>query len=158
MRQNKKKEEFDYESISITLSFAGGGRYFYKSEVMSDCVPGIENKKAIIVTDENLQKLFTATLNELTQDFHNSEIYLVKEGSFDQAVDLAKYICMHDVGVVIGFGGGMVLDLAKYASFVSKAIFLCLPTTLSNDPRLQYLEQKARSEKHSVVRYQAVLL
>ncbi len=103
------------------------------NEVMSDCVPGIENKKAIIVTDENLQKLFTATLNELTQDFHNSEIYLVKDGSFDQAVDLAKYICMHDVGVVIGFGGGMVLDLAKYASFVSKAIFLCLPTTLSND-------------------------
>ena len=103
------------------------------NEVMSDCVPCIENKKAIIVTDENLQKLFTATLNELTQDFHNSEIYLVKEGSFDQAVDLAKYICMHDVGVVIGFGGGMVLDLAKYASFVSKAIFLCLPTTLSND-------------------------
>lgn len=33
------------------------------NEVMSDCVPGIENKKAIIVTDENLQKLFTATLN-----------------------------------------------------------------------------------------------
>lgn len=103
------------------------------NEVMSDCVPGIEHKKAIIVTDENLQKLFTATLNELTQDFHNSEIYLVKDGSFDQAVDLAKYICMHDIAVVIGFGGGMVLDLAKYASFVSKSIFLCLPTTLSND-------------------------
>lgn len=103
------------------------------NEVMSDCVPGIGNKKAIIVTDQTLQGLFPDTLQELCQDFHNSEIYLVEDGSFDQAVDLAKYICMHDVAVVIGFGGGMVLDLAKYAAFVSKAVFLCLPTTLSND-------------------------
>lgn len=103
------------------------------NEVMSDCVPGIEHKKAIIVTDKNLQELFGDILKELRGDFHNSEIYLVEEGTFDQAVDLAKYICMHDVTVVIGFGGGMVLDLAKYAAFVSKAMFLCLPTTLSND-------------------------
>ncbi|MBO5238822.1 MAG: iron-containing alcohol dehydrogenase family protein [Lachnospiraceae bacterium] len=103
------------------------------NEVMSDCVPGIGNKKVVIVTDQNLQKLFPETLKDLSLDFHNSEIYLVEDGSFDQAVDLAKYICMHDFTVVIGFGGGMVLDLAKYAAFVSKAIFLCLPTTLSND-------------------------
>lgn len=103
------------------------------NEVMSDCVPGIENKKVIIVTDRNLQGLFPDTLQELSRDFHNSEIYLVEDGSFDQAVDLAKYICMNDITVIIGFGGGMVLDLAKYAAFVSKSIFLCLPTTLSND-------------------------
>ena len=103
------------------------------NEVMSDCVPGIGNKKVVIVTDQNLQKLFPDTLKELRADFKYSEIYLVENGSFDQAVDLAKYICMNDIAVVIGFGGGMVLDLAKYAAFVSKSIFLCLPTTLSND-------------------------
>ena len=101
--------------------------------MISDCVPDIANKKVVIVTDKNLQTLFPDTLMDLSQDFHNSEIYLLENGSFDQAVDLAKYICMHDITVVIGFGGGMVLDLAKYAAFVSKAIFLCLPTTLSND-------------------------
>lgn len=103
------------------------------NEVMSDCVPDIDNKKVVVVSDENLKNLFQDTLNDIQQDFHNSEIYLVKEGTFDQAVDLAKYCCMHDIGVIIGFGGGMVLDLAKYAAFVSKALFLCLPTTLSND-------------------------
>lgn len=109
------------------------GIYSRVNEVMSDCVPDIANKKVVIVTDKNLQALFPDTLKDLSQDFHNSEIYLLENGSFDQAVDLAKYICMHDITVVIGFGGGMVLDLAKYAAFVSKAIFLCLPTTLSND-------------------------
>lgn len=103
------------------------------NEVMSDCVPGIDNKKVVVVSDENLKNLFSDTLNDIQQDFHNSELYLVKEGTFDQAVDLAKYCCMNDICVIIGFGGGMVLDLAKYAAFVSKAMFLCLPTTLSND-------------------------
>lgn len=101
--------------------------------VMADCVPDIKNKKVIIVTEENLQQLFAKILEELQRDFKNSEIYLVDEGSFDAAVALAKYVCMNDISVIIGFGGGKVLDLAKYAAFVSKATYLCLPTTLSND-------------------------
>ncbi len=101
--------------------------------VMSDCVPNIKNQKVIIVTEENLKNLFSNILDELQNDFKNSEIYLVKGNYFDDAVALAKYICMNDITVIIGFGGGTVLDLAKYAAFVSKAKFICLPTTLSND-------------------------
>lgn len=103
------------------------------NEVMEDCVPNIEEKKVIIVTEKNLQDLFPAVLQEIQGDFKNSEIYLVQDGYFDDAVALAKYICMNDIKVIIGFGGGRVLDLAKYAAFVSKTKFLCLPTTLSND-------------------------
>ena len=44
------------------------------NEVMSDCVPGIGNKKVVIVTDQNLQKLFPDTLKELRADFKYSEI------------------------------------------------------------------------------------
>lgn len=101
--------------------------------VMSDCVPDIKKQKVIIVTEENLKNLFSKILDELQNDFKNSEIYLVKGNYFDDAVSLAKYICMNDITVIIGFGGGTVLDLAKYAAFVSKAKFICLPTTLSND-------------------------
>lgn len=101
--------------------------------VMADCVPDIKNKKVIIVTEKNLQELFARIIGELQRDFRNSEVYLVDDGSFDAAVALAKYICMNDINVIIGFGGGKVLDIAKYAAFVSKAMFLCLPTTLSND-------------------------
>ncbi len=102
-------------------------------ELISDTVPDVANKKVIIVTEESLKKLFNDTIDEIIKDFKYSEIYLVEEGTFDQAVELAKYVCMNDIGVVIGFGGGKVLDLAKYAAFVSKVKFICLPTTLSND-------------------------
>lgn len=102
-------------------------------KVMADCVPDIKSKKVIIVTDENLQKIFTKIIEAFQEDFENSEVYLVKNNYFDDAVALAKYVCMNNINVIIGFGGGTVLDLAKYAAFVSKAMYLCLPTTLSND-------------------------
>ncbi len=102
-------------------------------QVMADCVPDIKKKKVIIVTEANLQQLFGKIIDELQKDFKNSEVYLVEDGSFDAAVDMAKYCCMNNVNVIIGFGGGMVLDMAKYAAFVSKSMYLCLPTTLSND-------------------------
>jgi glycerol-1-phosphate dehydrogenase [NAD(P)+] len=46
---------------------------------------------------------------------------------------LAKYIMINDIRLVIGFGGGAALDLAKYAAYVSKTRLISLPTTLSND-------------------------
>lgn len=102
-------------------------------KVMADCIPNIQEKRVIIVTDENLQKLFSQIIGALQEDFKDSEVYLIQNNYFDDAVALAKYVCMNNIQVIIGFGGGTVLDLAKYAAFVSKAMYLCLPTTLSND-------------------------
>ena len=101
--------------------------------VMADCVPDIKSKSVIIVTDGNLQSIFASVIAALQEDFKTSEIYLIQNNYFDDAVALAKYVCMNNIQVIIGFGGGTVLDLAKYAAFVSKAMYLCLPTTLSND-------------------------
>lgn len=109
------------------------GVFEHVDEVMSDCVPGIEKKKVIIVTESILLEIFGHCLAEIQRDFKESEIYIEEQGSFDSAVTLAKYTCMNGIEVIIGFGGGKVLDIAKYAAFISKAMYLCLPTTLSND-------------------------
>lgn len=102
-------------------------------EVMEDAIPGVANQKAIIVTEENLRGIFGAIIDGIEASFPNSEMYLIQSASYDNAVALAKYITMNDIQVVIGFGGGTVLDLAKFAAFVSKAELISLPTTLSND-------------------------
>lgn len=102
-------------------------------EVISEFIPGVGMQKAIIVTEENLKNIFGKCLDEISKDFKNSEIFPVNKSSYDDAVDLGKYICMNDIQVVIGFGGGMVLDMAKFAAFISKTKYICLPTTLSND-------------------------
>ena len=100
---------------------------------MGDVFPRIHREKMILVTEENLKGIFEATLTEIRSDFPNSELYLIQKADYDSAVALAKYITMNDIRVVIGFGGGTVLDLAKFAAFVSKSRLISLPTTLSND-------------------------
>ena len=78
-------------------------------------------------------ELYADIVGEIQKDFGGAEVYEVVNGDYEQAVALAKYISMANVKVVIGFGGGRVLDVAKYAAFVSKTTYICLPTTLSND-------------------------
>lgn len=107
---------------------------FYKvNEVMEDVFPNISQRKTIIVTEENLKSIFGDILDGIHEDFENSETYLIQSATYDKAVELAKYITMNDIKLVIGFGGGTVLDLAKFAAFVSKTNLISLPTTLSND-------------------------
>ncbi len=103
------------------------------NEILADCVSGIERKKIVIVTEEALIPIMRSYLDEMKRDLPKSELYLIEESSFDEAVKLAKRICMNDVEVIIGVGGGKVLDVAKYAGFVGKIPYICVPTTLSND-------------------------
>ena len=100
---------------------------------MEDVFPGLHSRKAILVTEENLKNLFEKIISEIMHDFEKCELYLIAAADYDSAASLAKYITMQDIKVVIGFGGGTVLDLAKFAAFVSKAKYISLPTTLSND-------------------------
>jgi len=103
------------------------------NEILADCIPGIEKKRAVIATEESLIPIVGAYLDEMKRDLPKSELYFIKENSFEGAMELAKYICMKDVEVIIGMGGGKVLDVAKYAGFVGKIPYICVPTTLSND-------------------------
>ena len=103
------------------------------NEILADCIPGIEEKKVVITTEESLIPIMKPYLEEMQRDLPESELYLIDESSFQEAMELAKYICMKDVEVIIGVGGGKVLDVAKYAGFVGKIPYICVPTTLSND-------------------------
>ena len=102
-------------------------------EVMADAIPNIGSRKTILVTEQNLVNIFGGVITRLQGSFPNMELYLLEQQNFDNAVALAKYITMNEITLIIGFGGGTVLDLAKFASFVSKTTYICLPTTLSND-------------------------
>lgn len=103
------------------------------NEILAECIPGIEKKRTVIATEEALIPIMKPYLDEMKRDLPESEIYLIEENSFEEAMELAKHICMKDVEVIIGVGGGKVLDVAKYAGFVGKISYICVPTTLSND-------------------------
>lgn len=120
------------------------------NEVIDKYIPGIANNKSIFVSEQFLVDTYGDIVDEICADFNNASVYKVESASFEGAVALAKKICNEGIKVVIGFGGGRVLDVAKYAAFVSKTTYICLPTTLSNDSLaspFSVLEMEGRSRK-----------
>ena len=86
-----------------------------------------------MISEPFLIENFKDKIEEIQKDFNGAQIYAIGNADFDEAVSIAKRVCIEDIKVIIGFGGGRVLDTAKYAAFISKALYICLPTTLSND-------------------------
>lgn len=126
------------------------GIFESSDEVIGQYLPWLKGEKAIFVSEEFLINTYGAIVDELCRDFSGAQIYKVNQASFDEAVHLAKLICNENIKVVVGFGGGRVLDIAKYAAFISKTTYICLPTTLSNDSLaspFSVLEMEGRSRK-----------
>lgn len=107
--------------------------FMITDEIIKTYLPEIIGQKALVVSEPFLINTFSEKVNEISHDFGNCEIYAIGDASFDEAVSIAKKICIEDIKIIIGFGGGRVLDVAKYAAHVSKAVYICLPTSLSND-------------------------
>lgn len=102
-------------------------------EIIAQYLPEIKGQKTIIISEQFLIDTYEEKVKALREDFGDAEVYAMGPADFDEAVAIAKKVCIEDIKIIIGFGGGRVLDTAKYAAHISKAVYICLPTTLSND-------------------------
>lgn len=107
--------------------------FFHSDEIIKRYIPEIMGQKAIVVSEQFLIDIYKDKISDISTDFGNAEIVAINSASFDEAVAIAKKVCIEDVRVIIGIGGGRVLDTAKYAAHISKAVYICMPTSLSND-------------------------
>ncbi|MCR4887697.1 MAG: iron-containing alcohol dehydrogenase family protein [Ruminococcus sp.] len=107
--------------------------FFHTDEIVKRYIPDIIGQKAIIISEEFLIGIYKEKITDISKDFGNAEIFAMGAASFDEAVSIAKKVCVEDIKVIIGIGGGRVLDTAKYAAHISKAVYICMPTSLSND-------------------------
>lgn len=107
--------------------------FMHVDELVSKYIPDINGQKTLLITEKFLADLYPDKVASIQGDFSGADIWLVENASYDEAMIIAKKLCVEDYKIVVGFGGGRVLDTAKYAAYVSKAVYICLPTTLSND-------------------------
>ena len=107
--------------------------FFHSDEIISRYIPEIIGQKAIVISEEFLIGIYKEKIADISHDFGDAEIYAMKSASFDEAVTIAKKVCTEEIKIIIGIGGGRVLDTAKYAAHISKAVYICMPTSLSND-------------------------
>lgn len=107
--------------------------FFHSDDIIRRYIPEIMGQKTIVVSEQFLIDIYNDKISDICTDFGNAEIVAINSASFDEAVAIAKKVCIEDIKVIIGIGGGRVLDTAKYAAHISKAVYICMPTSLSND-------------------------
>ena len=107
--------------------------FFHTDEIIKSYIPDLTGQKTIIVSEQFLIDIYSEKVADISRDFGGAEVIAINSASFDEAVAIAKRVCVEDIKVIIGFGGGRVLDTAKYAAHISKAAYICLPSSLSND-------------------------
>lgn len=89
--------------------------------------------KFIILTEEVLYSMYGEVVYEQLKLIDNVEVRFISDNSLDYAVEISKIVIENDIDNIVGLGGGRVLDVCKYAAYISKKRFISIPTTIAND-------------------------
>ncbi len=89
--------------------------------------------KLLYVADPVVDKLYGDVIKKQIENIGHLKIEYVERNPISYAMNIAERCIATDVDCIVGLGGGTTLDVAKYASFVSKTPYLAIPTTAAND-------------------------
>lgn len=60
-------------------------------------------------------------------------VYALQDNSYEDVEKLKEYVNAHNIDLLIGVGGGKVIDTVKRVSYLSSTNNLSIPTIISND-------------------------
>ena len=89
--------------------------------------------KILYVAEPIVDGIYGSVVREQIQKVGILKTELVKHNTISYAMSIAERIIATDVSCIVGMGGGKVLDVCKYASYISKTPYLAIPTTVAND-------------------------
>lgn len=89
--------------------------------------------KIIYVADPFVDKIYGDIIKEQVEKVGKLRIELVAYNSIEYSMNIAEQIIATDIDCIVGLGGGRVLDVCKYAAYISKRPYLAIPTTAAND-------------------------
>lgn len=89
--------------------------------------------KLLFVTDPLVDKLYGGIVRPQLKEIGDVRDEYVDYNTIAYAMDIAERIIATDVDCIIGLGGGKILDVCKYAAYISKKPLLSIPTTMAND-------------------------
>lgn len=89
--------------------------------------------KLLYVSDPVVDGLYGAEVRSQLRAVGRLKEESVAYNTIAYAMDVAERVIATDVDCIIGMGGGRVLDVCKYAAYVSKRPLLSIPTTAAND-------------------------
>lgn len=89
--------------------------------------------KILYVSGPIVDKLYGARVKYQLKSIGHVEEEIVDYNTISYSMSLAERIISEDIDCIVGVGGGKVLDVSKYAAFISKKPFLSIPTNIAND-------------------------
>lgn len=97
-----------------------------------DNLSKLVRKKALLLTGPNVSGIFAEKINSALRGFEY-EKEVVNASTYDEAERIYNKFIGKDFEAVIGFGGGKVLDVAKYFGYKTGINVISVPTSASND-------------------------
>lgn len=89
--------------------------------------------KILYVSDSIVDKLYGDVVRSQIKQIGRLKEETVENNTISYSMTIAERIIATDINCIVGFGGGKVLDVCKYAAYVSKRPFLSIPTAVAND-------------------------
>lgn len=89
--------------------------------------------KILYIAGSYVDSLYGEIIRSQLEKIGEIKIQSVEHNTIAYAMSIAERIIATDIDCIVAMGGGKVLDVAKYAAFVSKRPFLSIPTTVSHD-------------------------
>lgn len=89
--------------------------------------------KILYVSDPFVDKLYGNIVKKQITEIGKLKEELVSHNTISYAMSVAERVIATDVDCIVGVGGGKVLDVCKYASYIAKKPLLSVPTTMAND-------------------------
>lgn len=94
----------------------------------------VETRHVILVTDKDVFRIVgKRALNALTEDKFDVEILMIKGATSNAVEEAQEIIQKHKAGLIVGCGGGSVIDTAKLSSARENRPFISVPTIASHD-------------------------
>ncbi|MCL2188639.1 MAG: iron-containing alcohol dehydrogenase family protein [Defluviitaleaceae bacterium] len=91
--------------------------------------------KILFISDEVVFRLYGARVREQLKELDDANIIteLITDNTLAYSMTFTEKIIAQDIDCIVGLGGGKVLDVSKYAAYISKRPFVSIPTTVASD-------------------------
>ena len=89
--------------------------------------------KILYVSDKIVDGLYGESVKEQIESVGNVKEEYVDYNTISYAMSVAERVIATDINCIVTMGGGKVLDVSKYAAYISKKPLLSIPTAVSND-------------------------
>ena len=89
--------------------------------------------RILYVSDPVVDRLFGAIVKSQLEGIGMVKEEFVEHNTINYAMSIAERVIATDIDCIVGMGGGKVLDVCKYAAYISKRPLLSFPTTMAND-------------------------